>query len=183
MGAKVAITRMDHTGAELRAQSAKCADGAQVRRMLVLALVLDGRSRSEAAVLNGMDRQTLRDWVHRYNEAGIEGLKSRKSPGREPYLTTQQMAELRELVIKGPDLATNKVVRWRCVDLQAEVARRWSVEVHESTIGKWLGELGLTRLQPRPVHPKKDAAAEATFKKTSPVWCAPHSSTPRLARR
>ncbi len=93
MGAKVAITRMDHTGAELRAQSAKCADGAQVRRMLALALVLDGRSRSEAAVLNGMDRQTLRDWVHRYNEAGIEGLKSRKSPGREPYLTTQQMAE------------------------------------------------------------------------------------------
>ena len=93
MGAKVAITRMDHTGAELRAQSAKCADGAQVRRMLALALVLDGRSRSEAAVLNGMDRQTLRDWVHRYNEAGIEGLKSRKSHGREPYLTTQQMAE------------------------------------------------------------------------------------------
>src|SRR5208283_341693 len=93
MGAKVAITRMDHTGAELRAQSAKCADGAQVRRMLALALVLDGRSRSEAAVLNGMDRQTLRDWVHRYNGAGIEGLKSRKSPGREPYLTTQQMAE------------------------------------------------------------------------------------------
>ena len=165
MGAKVEITRTDHTGAELRALSAKCADGAQVRRMLALALVLDGRSRSEAAVLNGMDRQTLRDWVHRYNEAGIEGLKSRESPGREPYLTTPQMAELRELVIKGPDPATNKVVRWRCVDLQAEVARRWSVEVHESTIGKWLGELGLTRLQPRPVHPKKDAAAEATFKK------------------
>ena len=93
------------------------------------------------------------------------------------------MAELRELVIKGPDPATNKVVRWRCVDLQAEVARRWSVEVHESTIGKWLGELGLTRLQPRPVHPKKDAAAEATFKKTSSVWRAPHSSIRRLARR
>ena len=107
MGTKVAITRTDHTGAELWALSAKCADGAQVRRMLALALVLDGRSRSEAAVLNGMDRQTLRDWVHRYNEAGIEGLKSRKSPGREPYLTTPQMAELRELVIKGPDPATN----------------------------------------------------------------------------
>ena len=90
MGAKIAITRTDHTGAELRAQSANCADGAQVRRMLALALVLDGRSRSEAAVLNGMDRQTLRDWVHRYNEAGIEGLTSRKSPGREPYLTTRQ---------------------------------------------------------------------------------------------
>ena len=80
MGAKVGITRTDHTGAELRAQSAKCADGAQVRRMLALALVLDGRSRSEAAALNGMDRQTLRDWVHRYNEAGIEGLNLAKAP-------------------------------------------------------------------------------------------------------
>jgi transposase len=62
------------------------------------------------------------------------------------------------------------VVRWRCVDLLAEVKRRFSVEVHESTIGKWLRELGLTRLQPRPVHPKKDPAAEAAFKKTSPAW-------------
>jgi len=183
MGSKVEITRLDHSGSELRALSARCTDGAQVRRILALALVLDGRPRSEAAALNGMDRQTLRDWVHRYNEAGIEGLKSRKSAGREPYLTAAQMAELRELVIKGPDPATDKVVRWRCVDLQAQVARRFSVEVHESTIGKWLSELGLTRLQPRPVHPKKDAAAEAAFKKTSPLWCAQHSPAPRPARR
>ena len=68
--------------------------------MLALALVLDGRPRSEAAAQNGMDRQTLRDWVHRYNEAGIEGLKSRKSPGREAYLTVAQMPELRDLVIQ-----------------------------------------------------------------------------------
>ena len=183
MGSKVEITRLDYSGSALRALSARCTDGAQVRRMLALALVLDGRPRREAAALNGMDRQTLRDWVHRYNEAGIEGLKSRKSSGREPYLTAAQMAELRELVIKGPGPATDKVVRWRCVDLQAEVARRFSVEVHESTIGKWLGELGLTRLQPRPVHPKKDAEAEAAFKKTSPVWCAPRSSAPRPVRQ
>jgi transposase len=69
-----------------------------VRRMLAPALVLEGRSRSEAAALNGMDRQTLRDWVHRYNAAGTTGLKSRQSPGREPYLTEQQKAELRDLV-------------------------------------------------------------------------------------
>ncbi|MGH7056489.1 MAG: helix-turn-helix domain-containing protein [Acetobacteraceae bacterium] len=137
--------------------------------MLALALVLDGRRRSEAAALNGMDRQTLCDLVHRYNAAGIEGLKSRKSPGREPFLTKEQKAGLRELTVKGPDPATDKVVRWRCVDLQAEVARRWSVNVHASTIGKWLGQLGLTRLQPRPVHPRKDAEAEVAFKKPSSV--------------
>jgi transposase len=150
--------------------------------MLALALVLEGRSRTEAATLNGMDRQTLSDWVHRFNAEGIEGLKSRKSPGREPFLTAAQKAELRDLVIAGPDPAVHSVVRWRCADLRAEVARRWSVEVHESTIGAWLGELGLTRLQPRPVHPKKDPEAEATFKKTLPAWCARRSTARRRAR-
>lgn len=172
----------DHTAAELRALSGKCADGAQVRRILALALVLDGRSRSDAAALNGMDRQTLRDWVHRYNAEGVDGLKSRTSPGREPFLNEQQRTELRDLVIQGLDPDIHKVVRWRCVDLQAEVARRWSVAVHVSTIGKWLGELGLTRLQPRPLHPKKDAAAEAAFKQTSPAWSAKHSSAPQPVR-
>lgn len=175
----IEVTRTEHTAAALRALSAKCSDAAQVRRMLALALVLQGRPRSEAAAQNGMDRQTLRDWVHRYNEAGIEGLKSRKSPGREALLTPAQMVELRDLVIKGPDPATHKVVRWRCLDLQAEVARRWQIEVHESTIGKWLHELGLRRLQPRPVNPKKDAGKETAFKKTSPIWCAPRSTPAR----
>lgn len=183
MGAMLRITRTEYTSADLRALSVKCGDGAEVRRMLALALVLDGRPRSEAASLNGMDRQTLCDWVHRYNAGGLEGLKTRKSPGKAPRLTKAQKAELRELVILGPDPAINKVVRWRCVDLQAEVARRWSVEVHESTIAKWLGALGLTRLQPRPVHPKKDAEAEATFKKTSPAWCAMRSMARRPAHR
>ena len=179
MAAPVEITRLEYTAASLRSLSAKCSDAAQVRRMLALALVLEGRPRSEAAAQNGMDRQTLRDWVHRYNESGVEGLISRKSPGREPYLTAAQMAELRDLVIQGPDPTVHKVVRWRCLDLQAEVKRRWNVEVHESTIGEWQHDLGLRRLQPRPVNPKKDAAAETAFKKTSPLWCVPRS---RLAR-
>lgn len=170
MGAALEITRTECTSAELRGLSGRCSDGAQVRRLLALALVLEGHSRTEAAKLSGMDRQTLRDWVHRYNAEGVEGLKSRRSPGRAPTLSPQQMAELRELVIQGPDPALHKVVRWRCTDLRAEVARRFSVEVHENTIGRWLRELGLTRLQPRPVHPQKDPAAEAAFKKTSPTW-------------
>jgi len=86
-------------------------------------------------------------------------------------------------VIQGPDPMTHKVVRWRCVDLRAEVARRFSVDVHESTIGKWLHQLGLTRLQPRPFHPKKDAAAQEAFKKTSPTWSATPCSGPRPVRR
>jgi transposase len=85
-------------------------------------------------------------------------------------LTREQKAELKAMVIKGPDPTQDNVVRWRCLDLREEVARRFSVEVHESTIGKWLHQLGLTRLQPRPFHPKKDAEVQEAFKKTSTAW-------------
>jgi transposase len=179
MGAGLAITRSDYTSAELRGLSGRCSNGAQVRRLLALALVLDGHSRTEAARRSGMDRQTLRDWVHRYNAEGVEGLKSRSSPGRAPALSELQRAELLDLVLAGPDPQINGVVRWRCVDLQAEVERRFAVSVHENTIGRWLHELGLTRLQPRPYHPKKDPEAETTFKKTSPVWSKRRSPRPQ----
>jgi hypothetical protein len=81
-------------------------------------------------------------------------------------LTPLQKAELLDVVTAGPDPAIHGVVRWRCVDLQAEVERRFSVKVHVNTIGVWLHALGLTRLQPRPHHPKKAPEAEATFKKS-----------------
>ena len=167
MGAALKITRTDRTAAELRVAAGKCRDGAQVRRMLALAMVLEGRPRTEAAQQNGMDRQTLRDWVHRYNAAGIDGLKSLQSPGPPTALTAEQMAELRSLVVQGPDPTIHKVTRWRCADLRDEVARRFEVSVHESTIGKWLHQLGLSRVQPRPHHPQKDPDAETAFKKTS----------------
>ena len=84
MGMVLKITWTDRTSGELRALAGKCRDGAQVRRLTTLAAVLDGCSRSQAAQANGMDRQTLRDWVHRYNDEGVDGLKSRASPGRTP---------------------------------------------------------------------------------------------------
>lgn len=86
-------------------------------------------------------------------------------PWRRPAaerLTAQavnQKAELRALVVEGPDPKKDKVMRWRCLDLQEEVARRFSVRVHESTVGKWLRQFCLTRSQPRPCHPKTDLAA------------------------
>ena len=169
MGQAIIITRTKHTAAALREVAAKSDDGAQVRRLLAIALILEGRSRTEAAEQSGMDRQTLRDWVHRYNAAGIPGLASRHGNGREAFLTEAQMNELKEIVIKGPDPKTTKVVRWRCVDLRDEVERRFGVRVNERTIGKWLRKLGLTRLQPRPFHPKKDAAAQEALKKTLAV--------------
>lgn len=170
MTVAVKIKRMDHTSAELRGLAIKSRDAAQSRRLSAIAMVLDASSREDAARQTGMDRQTLRDWVHRYNEAGADGLISRTAPGPRPKLSEAQMQELRELVIAGPDAAVHQVVRWRCIDLRDEVGRRFEVTVDERTIGKWLGKLRLTRLQPRPYHPKKDPAAEEAFKKTS-VLC------------
>lgn len=166
MSAGVKVPREEHSAAALRVLASRCKDSEQVRRLLALALVLEGLSRDAAATQTGMDRQTLRDWVHRYNDFGIAGLKSRRSPGRTRSLTSGQTAELLALVVKGPDPETDKVVRWRCVDLRDEVERRFAVKVHENTIGIWLRDMKLTRLQPRPFHPKKDFAAQEAFKKT-----------------
>ena len=80
-----------------------------------------------------MDRQTLRDWVHRYNAEGVAGLRSGHGPGKPHSLTDTQMAELKTTVLKGPDPEKHGVVRWRCADLRAEVVRRFSVEVTERT--------------------------------------------------
>ena len=165
MSAAVKLTRLEHGASELRTIAARSSDAAQTRRLLAIALVLEGASRLEAARQTGMDRQTLRDWVHRYNEAGVDGLVSRTPPGPTPKLTPTQMQELYDVVIAGPDLAVHKVIRWRCVDLRSEVTRRFGVTVDEDTIGRWLRKLRLTRLQPRPFHPKKDAAAQEAFKK------------------
>jgi len=170
MGRAIEITRLDVSASGLRELAGRTRDGAVVRRLLGLALILEGHPREAAARLSGMDRQTLRDWAHRYNADGVAGLSSRCSPGRPAALNQAQMTELRSMVLEGPDLERNKVVRWRCADLRAEIATRWSVTLTKATVGKLLRRLRLTRLQPRPYHPKKDAAAQETFKKTSPAW-------------
>ena len=167
MSTAVTITRQDASPTALRALAARNADAGQTRRLLAIAMVLEGSSRLEAARQTGMDRQTLCDWVHRFNEAGTDGLISRKAPGAAPKLTATQMTELRALVVAGPDPKVHHVMRWRCADLRDEVLRRFAVAVPERTIGKWLHKLRLTRLQPRPFHPEKDAAAQEAFKKTS----------------
>ena len=167
MGKAVAITRTDHTAAALRRLAARSDDVDQARRLLAIAMILDGATRADAARQAGMDRQTLRDWVHRYNQQGLEGLISRKSPGAPGKLTAAQMSEVRHWVLDGPDPAIHRVIRWRCVDLCAEIERRFAVTVARRTVVKWLRKWRFTRLQPRPYHPKKDAAAQEAFKKTS----------------
>jgi transposase len=164
----IEIERREHTAGELRRLACRAADTAQARRMLAIALVMEGSDRTTAARSCGMERQTLRDWVHRYNAEGIAGLVDRPRPGRPPRLSPGQVKALVEVVEAGPEVAVDGVVRWRCVDLQGVVAKRFRVALSERQVGRILNRQGYTRLKPRPQHPQADEAAQATFKKTSP---------------
>src|SRR6202047_4374760 len=167
MGAAVSITRLELTASALRKAASGEKDGAAARRILALALVLDGMDRKTAAETCGMDRQTLRDWVHRYNAEGLAGLRNLTPPGPGSKLTAQQQAELAELVEAGPDPARHGVVRWRRIDLRDELQRRFGVALHERSVGEGLGKLGYRKLSVRPRHPKADEEAQETLKKKS----------------
>jgi transposase len=163
----VAITRLELSAGDLRRGAKRCRDAAAARRMLALALVLAGHAREEAARHAGMDRQTLRDWVHRYNAQGLAGLHDRPHPGPKPRLTPEQMTELEAVVEQGPDPERDGVVRWRRVDLQALIKARFDVGLHARSVGKVLHRLGFARLSVRPKHPASDLEAQAAFKKVA----------------
>jgi transposase len=166
----VAITRQDLSAAALRQAAARSRDANSARRMLAIALVLEGQSRTDAAVTCGMDRQTLRDWVHRYNGEGLAGLVNRRAPGPTPRLLAEQEAAVERPVEQGPDLERDGVVRWRCRDLQDRIKREFKVSLHERTVGKLLTKLRFRRLSVRPSHPQSDPAAQAAFKGASANW-------------
>lgn len=164
-GRPVEITRTELSAIELRRAATRSRDADAARRMLAIALVLEGQSRKEAAESCGMDRQTLRDWVTRYNAEGLPGLSDRLSPGPAFRLTPEQMAALFEIVEAGPDPAVDHVVRWRRLDLRRVIAERWGVDLHERSVGKLLHRLGFAKLSVRPKHPKSDPAAQAEWEK------------------
>src|SRR5215831_16925362 len=102
---------------------------AQARRLLAIAAVLEGASREEAAKIGGMDRQTLRDWVIRFNEQGADGLINIPSPGMPPKLNAIHKAFLARLVEEGPIAAIHGVVRWRACDLIMRLHEEFGLSV------------------------------------------------------
>jgi transposase len=166
----VTVTRLEHTPEDLRREAARTRDAKQARRMLAIALILEGGSREEAARSCAMQRQTLRDWVHRYNAEGLAGLRNRTAPGRQPSLSPAQQGELAAWIEQGADPDRDGVVRWRRTDLRARIVERFGVPLHERTVGKLLHKLGFPRLSARPKHPASDPAAQEAFKKTSRPW-------------
>ena len=164
----VKITRLDLSVVELRKLAKKEKSPLIVRRMLAIALVLEGTDRRSAAEACGMDRQTLRDWVHHYNAEGLAGLRERRTSGHKSPLGEVERQALMALLESGPDPAVHGVVRWRRVDLQKVLKEKHGIVVHERTVGKYLEALGYRRLSVRPQHPDADPEAQEAFKKTSP---------------
>jgi len=171
----LAISRTEMTAEQLRDAAVRAPCVSVGRRILAIAMVLDGHSRSAAAKAQAMDRQTLRDWVIRYNESGVAGLADQPRSGRPPYLDAEQMRELEDWVEQGPDLKQDGVVRWRRIDLCRRVKQRFGVALHERSMGKLLRRLDFRRISVRPQHPQSDEAAQETFKKTSVPWPMPRS--------
>lgn len=160
--------RTDFSARELRRLAKQSRDSNQSRRLLSLAAVLDGMSRDDAARIGGMDRQTLRDWVHRFNLAGPGGLLDSWTSGPTPRLSLEQKNELAALVEAGPDRQTGSVARRRRVDLKLVIKKRFGVDFHERYAGTLLKKLGFSHVSARPRHPGQDAETIAAFKKTSP---------------
>jgi transposase len=166
MGSAVTM-RTDYSAAELRRLAKETKNVNQSRRLLSLAAVLDGMNRADAARVGGMDRQTLRDWVHRFNEAGPEGLKEAWYGGPEPRLSPEQKAELVAIVEAGPDPEIDGVVRWRRLDLKRVIEERFGIAYHERYVGKLLQQLGFSHVSARPRHPAQDGEIVEAYKKTS----------------
>ena len=161
--------RSDFTAGELRRLAKKAKEANQSRRLLSLAAVVDGMSRAEAAMMGGMDRQTLRDWVHRFNAAGPDGLLDKWANGPVPRLSAGQKAELTRIVETGPDREVDGVVRWRRIDLKRIIAERFGIDYCERYVGTLLRKLGFSHISARPRHPAQDAETLAAYKKTLPA--------------
>ena len=145
-------------------------DASQVRCLLALAAIYDGATRAEAAEVGGVTRQTIRDWVLRFNAHGPRGLVDRKAPGQPPLLNRRHRVALAAAIDSGPIPAVHGVVRWRIIDLCQWLWDEFQVAVSEQTLGRVLRAMGYRKLSARPRHHAQADDAIAAFKKSSPCW-------------
>ena len=160
--------RPDFEATRLRDAARASKDGHQVRRLLALASIYDGASRTEAATIGGVTLQIVRDWVLRFNAHGPDGLVDRKAPGKVALLGDGHRAALAAIVESGPIAAVHGVVRWRIIDLCQWVWDEFRISVSKQTLGRELRAMGYRKLSARPRHHAQAEGAIATFKRTSP---------------
>jgi transposase len=160
--------RSDYSADDLRGLAKASRDAKQTRRLLALASIYDGGSRTAAARIGGVGLQIVRDWVVRFNAGGPGGLLDRKAPGQAPRLSPEQLAALAQAVEAGPKPYLDGVVRWRLGDLAAWLREEFGVSVSETTVSRALKRLGFRVLTARPQAHGQDPEAMEAFKKTSP---------------
>jgi transposase len=164
MGAPLTI-QSDLEAEELRRLARRERDGRVAARLIALANVLDGMNRDAAARAAGMDRQTLRDWVIRFNAEGVDGLRDQPRSGRPAWMTEGQQATLKAIVLRGPDPERDGVSTWRIIDLCRIAEERFGVTYREGGMRRLVKSLGLSWQKTRPRHPKADKPAQERFKK------------------
>ena len=182
MGQALSV-RTDFSAGEVRRIAKRAKDSAQARRLLAIAAVRDGAAREEAAKIGGMDRQTLRDWVIRFNDQGPDGLINKSSPGAPGKLSQEHKAFLAGLVEEGPIPAIHGVVRWRACDLIMRLHEEFGISVSDDTVYRALRELGFSHVSARPRAYQQDPEAMEAFKKTFPPAWRRSALSLRLAHR
>src|SRR5208283_2082832 len=158
MGQAIAV-RTDFSADGVRRFAKRAKDAAQARRLLAIAAMLDGALREDSAKVGGMDRQTLRDWVLRFNEQGPEGLINKCAPGAPGKLSKKHRAFLARLVEEGPTPAIHGVVRWRACDLIMRLHEEFGLSVSDDTVYRALKDLGFSHVSARPKAYKQDPDA------------------------
>jgi len=158
--------RRDRTPVVLRKLAKAESDARVARRLLAIANALTGMSRKMAAEAAGMDRQTLRDWVLRYNAHGLEGLRDSWGDGRPPRLTPEEQAELARIILAGPEPETSGISAFTLDDIATISLERFGKPFHSASMSRVLRRMGFSRQKPRPIHPETDLAAQAAFKKS-----------------
>jgi transposase len=154
-----------------------------MRRLLALAAIYDGGSRSDAAAIGGVGLQTVRDWVLRLNRDGPTGLVNGKAPGKAALLDDAQRERLRQVVDDGPIPAIHGVVRWRLIDLMAWVFEEFRLSISKQTMSRELRAMGFRKLSARPRHhAKSEAAADAFKKRSRPAWTRSPRPRPAASR-
>jgi transposase len=163
--------RPDYDAARLHRIARESEDADQVRRLLALAVIYDGDSRTQAAEVGGVTLQVVRDWVLRFNAHGPEGLIDRKPPGQPSRLSDEHRAALAEMVANGPIPAVHGVVRWRIIDLCQWVWDEYEISVSKQTLSRELRAMGYRKLSARPRH-HAQAAGRRGVQKNWPATVA-----------
>ena len=166
--ARAVALRTDFDAAHLRALARQSKDGPQTRRLLALASIYDGATRSEAAQIGGVGLQTLRDWVLRFNAQGPNGLLDGKAPGPPSILSDEHRRHLLQVIEDGPIPAVHGVVRWRLIDLIQWLWEELRISISKQTLSRELRAMNYRKLSARPRHHAKSETAVAAFQKSSP---------------